>query len=73
MAAVVAELSYVILLNIALQLPLTQSLINQIKPEKFNIAWETAWTWYPFRFHIRDSSGNGQSRSQQWAFDAQSV
>lgn len=72
-AVVVAELCYVILFNIALQLPLTQSLINQIKPEKFNIAWEAAWTWYPFRFHIRDSSGNGQSRSQQWAFDAQSV
>ena len=72
-AAVVAELGYVIIFNLALQLPLTQSLINQIKPEKFNISWENAWTWYPFRFHIRNASGSGQSRSQQWEFETEAV
>jgi hypothetical protein len=72
-AVVIAEASYVILFNLALQLPLTQTLINQIRPEKFNIAWESAWTLYPFRFHIRNASGNGQSRSQQWEFETQGV
>jgi len=72
-AALAAELSYVILFNLALQLPLTRTLINQIRPDKFFITWERAWTWYPFRFHFRNASGNGQSRSQQWEFEAQSV
>ena len=70
---VFAELFYVILFNLVLQLPLTQSLINQVKPEKFNVTWDNAWTWYPFRFHIRSASGSGQSRSQQWGFETESV
>lgn len=72
-AALAAEVIYVILFNLALQLPLTQTLINQIRPDKFHVTWENAWTWYPFRFHIRDASGNGQARSQQWAFEVKSV
>jgi len=69
----IAEISYVVLLNAALQLPLTQTLINKIKPEKFHISWESAWTWYPFRVHVRNASGNGQARSQQWEFEVESV
>ena len=69
----IVEISYVVLLNAALQLPLTQTLINQIKPEKFHISWESAWTWYPFRIHVGNASGNGQARSQQWEFEVQSV
>jgi len=73
LAALIAEISYIVVLNLALQLPLTQSLINQIKPEKFHISWENAWTWFPFRFHIRNAAGNGQARSQQWEFEVKSV
>jgi len=72
-AVLIAEISYVILLNLALQLPLTQSLINKIKPDKFHISWENAWTWYPFRIHIENASANGQSRSQQWEFSVSTV
>ena len=72
-AALIAEIAYVILVNLALRLPVTQTLINQIKPDKFYISWESAWTFYPFRFHIRNASGSGQSRSQQWEFEVQSV
>jgi hypothetical protein len=61
------------LFNLALQLPLTQTLINQLRPEKFQVSWHNAWTWYPFRFHIRNAEGNGQSRSQQWEFEVNSV
>lgn len=73
MAALIAEISYVVLLNLALQLPLTQSLINKIKPDKFHISWENAWTWYPFRIHVENASANGQARSQQWEFSVRSV
>ncbi|HEY5776276.1 MAG TPA: hypothetical protein VIS57_09335 [Xanthomonadales bacterium] len=71
--ALAAELAYVILFNLALQLPLTRTFINQIRPDKFSITWEKAWTLYPFRFHFRDASGHGQSRSQQWEFETQAV
>jgi hypothetical protein len=72
-AALSVEIIYVVLLNLALQLPLTQTLINQIKPEKFQVSWENAWTWYPFRIHVQGATANGQARSQQWEFDAGSV
>ncbi len=73
LAVLIAEISYVVLLNLALQLPLSQSLINQIKPDKFHISWESAWTWYPFRLHVENASANGQSRSQQWEFSVRTL
>jgi hypothetical protein len=69
----IVEVVYLVLINTALQLPLTQTLINQIRPEKFHVSWERAWSWYPFRVHVRGVAGNGQSRSQQWQFSASSV
>ena len=69
----IVEISYVVVLNAALQLPVTQTLINKIKPEKFHISWESAWTWYPFRVHVQNATGNGQARSQQWEFEVESV
>lgn len=72
-AALLVEVVYVLLFNLALRLPATQTLINEIKPDKFYVSWQKAWTWYPFRFHIRGVNGNGQSRSQQWEFEAGSV
>ncbi len=70
---VILELSYLILLNIALNVPLTQELINGIRPEKFHISWQKAWTWYPVRVHVRHGFANGQSRNQQWQFSAEFV
>ena len=61
-----AELAYLVLFNMALHLPLTQTLVNQIKPEKFSVTWEKAWTWLPFRVHAQGISANGQTSSQQW-------
>jgi hypothetical protein len=71
--ALVVEFAYVVLFNLALQLPVTQVWLNQVKPDKFIVNWESAWTWYPFRFHFKGASGNGQSRSQQWEFESQAV
>ena len=69
----IIELGYLLLINVALQLPLTQTLINQIRPEKFHVAWESAWSWYPFRVHARSVTASGQSRSQQWQVDVTSA
>ena len=60
------EVIYLIVINLALSLPVTQKLINQIKPEKFQVSWESARSWYPFRVHASGVSANGQTRKQQW-------
>ena len=36
------ELIYLILINGLLQLPLTQDVVNKIRPEKFYVSWEQA-------------------------------
>lgn len=63
---VAIEIAYLILANLALNLPLTQELVNQHRPEKYAVYWERAWTWYPLRIHVRGISANGQTSSQQW-------
>lgn len=60
------EVIYLVLINIALSLPLTQTLLNQLKPDKFSVSWESAWSWYPFRVHATGISANGQTGKQQW-------
>ena len=71
--AILVEVVYVLLINAALQLPMTQTLINKIRPEKFHISWQSAWSPYPFRVYVSGGAGNGQARSQQWQFAADSV
>jgi hypothetical protein len=65
-AVLVVELAYLVLVNTALQLPLTQDLVNLIRPEKFQVRWDRAWSPYPFRVYVSGLQANGQSRSQQW-------
>lgn len=69
-ALLIAQVIYLVVFNLALQVPLTQTLINAIKPDKFHVSWDKAWTWYPFRVHAVGVAANGQSRSQQWQFSA---
>ncbi|MDC0573411.1 hypothetical protein OAO91_08190 [Luminiphilus sp.] len=69
----IAELSYLVVINAALQLPITQDLVNKIRPEKFYVSWERAWSWYPFRVHAEGIFANGQARTQQWQVTATSA
>ena len=64
------EFAYLVLINAALQLDMTQNLVNRIRPEKFHVAWENAWSWYPFHVNARDIRAHGQSRTQQWDVSA---
>ncbi len=68
-AVVVLELVYLAVGNLALQLPLTQALLNGLRPDKFEVTWEEAWTFYPFRVHVQGLAANGQSRRQQWQLE----
>jgi len=68
-AVVAIELVYLVLGNLALRLPVTQTLLNGLRPDKFEVAWEEAWTFYPFRVHVRGLAANGQSRRQQWQLE----
>lgn len=67
------ELVYLVVVNGALQLPLTQDLVNKIRPEKYYVTWERAWSWYPFRVHAEGIFANGQARTQQWEVTATSA
>ena len=70
---VIAEIVYLAVFNLALRTPATQDLINIIRPDKFEVSWQKAWTWHPFRLHAVGVSANGQSRGQQWQLDATSL
>ncbi|MEA3417878.1 MAG: hypothetical protein U9Q90_00655 [Campylobacterota bacterium] len=72
-ALVLLEVAYLVLFNAALNIAYTQTLVNKIKPDKFKIYWESAWTPYPLRVHANDLSVNGESRSQQWQVDVRSA
>ena len=67
------ELGYLVVVNGALQLQITQDLVNKIRPEKFYVSWERAWSWYPVRVHAEGIFANGQARTQQWEVTATSA
>lgn len=71
--ALIVEIVYVLLINALLQFEPTQTALNTIRPEKFHISWENAWSWYPARVHIRNASANGNSSSQMWQVDVDEV
>ncbi|MCP3953808.1 MAG: hypothetical protein GY697_16555, partial [Desulfobacterales bacterium] len=62
----IIEIAYLAIFNTVLNVPLTQDLINRIKPDKFAVSWDKAWTLYPFYVHASGVAANGQARSQQW-------
>jgi hypothetical protein len=66
---VIIQVAYLALVNLALNLPLTQSLINQHRPEKYAVHWDWAWSWSPLKIHATGISANGQTSSQQWQAD----
>jgi hypothetical protein len=71
--AAVLEIVYLVLVNLILNLTLTQTLINQFQPEKFVVSWKTAWSWLPFTIHAQDIYANGQSNTQQWQLEVQAA
>ena len=71
--AIIIELAWLAIVNSLLFLPLTQDVINLIRPEKFYIQWERAWSPWPGRVYVRDVVTHGNSRSQMWELRAKRV
>ncbi|NNL05068.1 MAG: hypothetical protein HKO85_07245 [Xanthomonadales bacterium] len=67
------ELGWLLVVNGLLHLPMTQTVINAIRPDKFTVRWEQAWSWYPGRVWLADASASGSSRRQMWQVDVDSV
>jgi hypothetical protein len=61
---------YLILVNLALGLPATQTYLNAIQPERFAVGWKQAWSWYPLRVELRGVAADGQTATEQWQLDA---
>ena len=70
---IIIEVVYVVLINALFQIPLTQSVINKIRPEKFYIRWENAWSIIPGRVHVSNAMANGDSRGQMWQVEVGEV
>jgi hypothetical protein len=68
-----AEIAYLVVGNVILNLPGTQAALNRLRPERIAYRWDRAWTWYPFRVELTGFSVNGQSWSQQWEFSAPEI
>ena len=60
---VVAEFAYLLIINTLLYLPITQDVVNMIRPEKFQVSWERAWSLYPFRLNADGIATQTQARS----------
>jgi hypothetical protein len=71
--AVFIEVFYFIVVNAALSMAVTQTVINKIRPAKFQITWEKAWTPYPFKVFIQNAAVWGGSLSQRWKVTAVSA
>ena len=65
-AIVALEIIYLLLLNIALNLPWTQSLINGIDADHYQASWSRAWSFYPFHLHVLDLDARGSTDSLKW-------
>jgi hypothetical protein len=60
------ELSYLLIINLILNLAATQVLINRLNPYPSSLNWRRAWSLYPFRIHLRGIAANGQDPSGRW-------
>jgi hypothetical protein len=70
--AIVAA-AYLVVVNVALNLPATQAFLNSTQNGKLSFAWDRAWSWFPFRIHVTNLRLNGQSWSQQFDITAPEV
>lgn len=67
------EIAWLVVVNSLLYWPLTQTVINGIRPEKFQVHWGSAWSWYPGRIRVEDALANGNAARQMWQVEVESV
>ncbi len=62
-------LLYIVVVNLVINIPLGQSLASP-QPEKFQMHWSRAMTWWPGRVRIWDMHVQGHVRRNQWEASA---
>ena len=70
--AIVAAV-YLVVVNVALNLPATQAFFNSTQGGKVILSWDRAWSWFPLRLSVTNLKVNGQSWSQQFEVTAPSA
>jgi len=70
-AVLILAASYLIPVNLALNVPATRSYLNSIQPDQFAVTWERAWSLFPLRFELTGLAADGQTATEQWQVDAQ--
>jgi hypothetical protein len=70
MVLAIVEVVYLAVVNVVLNLPATQTYLNQLRPDRVVYHWDRAWSWFPFRLQATGFTVNGQSWSQQWQMSA---
>jgi hypothetical protein len=63
---------YLIPVNVALNLPATQTWVNRLQPQALAVHWDRAWSWYPLRVEMRGLTADGQAAAAQWEVEAAS-
>ena len=69
----VAWVGWLLVVNALLHLPPTQDVISAVRPEKFRVRWDRAWSLVPFHVAARGVFANGNSKRQMWQVEAASV
>jgi len=64
---------YLVPVNLALNLPVTQKFLNELQPDRFAVGWSRAWSWYPLRMEVWGLAADGQSATEQWQLDAKAA
>ena len=71
--ALVIEAAWLLVVNGLLHLPPMQDWISAVRPEKFRVRWERAWSFVPFHVEARGVFANGNAKRQMWQFEAERV
>ena len=71
-AIVALEGAYLVAANVFLNTDLAPKAINR-KPEKFQLAWRSAWSLYPGMAVLRDAQVRGRTRRMEWYAQLDSV
>ena len=65
--------AWLLVVNALLYLPPTQGLVSSIRPEKFRVRWDRAWSVIPFHVAARGVFANGNAKRQMWQLEAATV
>ena len=63
------EFLYVVVFNVLLNSSYVRDQVNAVESDKFQIKWESAWTFYPTRIHAENLTLEGMAGSKAWRAD----